>query len=318
MPEDTKAIVHGVFDIDEFLAQSSIARAEAIRQYRHLLESWDGDFLFYYFGSTDQVSHVLWGWTRDPEHPGYVPELHDRYHDVIPRIYEQLDALVGETLDRIDEDTVLVVMSDHGFTSWRRSFDLNAWLVERGYMRLDKDARRPVQEFFRGVAWHRTRAYALGIAGIYLNLQGREPEGIVPPAERDGLMRRIERDLLATIDPRTGEPAVTRVYLRERDFHDRGHLQVGPDIVVGFAKHVRGSGKSALGGIGTEFITDNVDDWSGDHIMDHRTVPGVLLSSRPLRRPATSLQNLAAALLAEFGIDGFPDGSAPVTVGDEQ
>jgi len=110
---------------------------------------------------------------------------------------------------------------------------------------------------------------------------------------------------------------VTKVYIRERDFHDRGNIEIGPDIIVGFAKGIRGSGNNALGGIAETFLTDNTDDWSGDHIMDHRSVPGVLLASRPMVREATSLQNLAAALLAEFGISGFPDGSEPVTVIDD-
>lgn len=316
MPEDTKAISHGVLDIDQFLSQARITGQEFIRQYHGVLERWDDDFLFYYFGNADQISHVMWGITLDTEHPAYVPELHDRYRDVIPDIYQQLDAIIGHTLETIDDDTTLVVMSDHGFTSWRRSFDLNAWLVEKGYMRLRRGTRRPVKELYQGVEWNRTRAYGLGIGGLYLNLEGRERDGVVKPEERDALLARLERELLATIDPATGEPAVTKVYLREREFHDRGHIEIGPDIIVGYAKGIRGSGTAALGGIADSVLADNLDDWSGDHIMDHRTVPGILLSNRPLVRQATSLQNLAAAILAEFGIDGFPDGTNPTTVQD--
>ncbi len=317
MPEDTKAIQHGVFDLDDFLAQTTLAREETIAQYRYLLDTWEGGFLFSYFGSADQTSHVLWGITQDPDHPAYDPALHDQYREVIPNIYEEFDALVGETLDRIDDDTTLVVMSDHGFASWKRTFHLNTWLLEHGYLTLQRRGSLPVKEFFSGVDWARTQAYSVGISAVYLNLRGREPQGRVAPGDRLGLLEDIERKLLATIDPATGEPAVTKVYLRERDFHDRGNIEIGPDIVVGFAKGIRGSGNNALGGIAAEFMSDNTDDWSGDHIMDHRTVPGVLLASRPMARPATSLQNLAAALLAEFGIDGFPDGSEPVTVVDE-
>lgn len=317
MPEDTKAIQWGVFDIEDFLEQTRRARHETIAQYDWLLDNWKGGFLFYYFGSTDQVAHVLWGVTRDPGHPAHDPEIHGPYLDVIPQIYEEMDALVGRTLDRIDDDTTLVVMSDHGFTSWRRSFHLNAWLADHGYMTLQARARRPVKEFFTGVDWKATQAYSIGLAGLYINMRGREKEGIVAPGDRDELLARLEQDLLATVDPLTGEPAITKVYLRERDFHDRGNLEIGPDIVVGFARGTRGSGNSALGGIPEHFLSDNTDDWSGDHIMDHRTVPGVLMSSKPLPRQATSLQNLAAAILAELGIEGFPDGSAPVTVIDE-
>lgn len=317
MPEDTKAIQWGVFDIDDFLTQTSLTRHETIDQYKYLLDTWQGGFLFNYFGTTDQVAHVMWGVTRDAGHPAYDPAIHDPYLDVIPQIYEEMDEVIGYTLDRIDDDTTLIVMSDHGFSSWRRAFHLNTWLIDHGYMAMTERASLPVNEFFTGVDWSRTQAYNIGLAGLYLNLRGREKQGTVAPGDRDELLLQLERDLLATVDPLTGEPAVTKVYLRERDFQDRGNIEIGPDIVVGFAKGVRGSGKSALGGIPENFLTDNTDDWSGDHIMDHRTVPGTLLSNRPLAREATSLQNLAAAILAEFGIEGFPDGSEPVTVVDE-
>lgn len=314
MPEDTKALHHGVFDIRDFVQQTRLAREETIEQYRYLLDTWDGGFLFSYFGSADQVSHVLWGITRDSTHPAYEPAEHDQFRNVIPDIYEEFDALVGETLDRIDDDTLLVVMSDHGFASWKRTFHLNSWLVEHGYMSLQPRVSLPVKDFFTGVDWGRTQAYSVGISALYLNLRGREPQGQVAPVDRMALLEQLERELLATTDPATGEPAITKIYIRERDFHDRGNIEIGPDIVVGFAKGTRGSGNNALGGIAAAFLNYNTDDWSGDHIMDHRTVPGVLLASRPMVRKATSLQNLAAALLAEFGIDGFPDGSKPVDV----
>ena len=159
--------------------------------------------------------------------------------------------MVGRTLDYIDEtgdDITLVVMSDHGFTSWRRSFHLNTWLVDSGYMELERRTKLPVADFWTGVNWRRTQAYGLGISGLYLNLRGREPRGVVAPGDRQELIEQLERDLLAAIDPVTGQPAVTRVYVRERDFKDRGHLEIGPDIIVGFAKGTRGSGSSALGG----------------------------------------------------------------------
>ncbi len=79
-------------------------------------------------------------------------------------------------------------------------------------------------------------------------------------------------------------------------------------MIVGFARGVRISNESALGQITGEIIVDNTAKWSGDHLMDHEAVPGVLLSNRPLRREAPSLRALAAAVLAEFGIEGFPPG----------
>ena len=161
--------------------------------------------------------------------------------------------------------------------------------------------------YHMNVDWSKTRAYALGLNGLYINLKGREKHGIVDPSERDALMRELQQKLLAVIDPATGEPAITKVYVAEETYKDRGHLDIGPDLQVGYAKGVRGSFESAVGEYPPDVITDNMDEWSGDHCMDHEAVPGILLSSEPLLRPAPSLKDLGASMLAEFGIEeGFP------------
>ena len=165
--------------------------------------------------------------------------------------------------------------------------------------------------YFGNVNWSRTQAYALGLNGVYINLRGRDVNGTVPLSDRDALVAEISEGLMSFIDPGTGEPAVTKVYPRDEVFADDGYLDIGPDLIVGFAKGVRGSNESALGEFSTEIIFDNDHPWSGDHLMDHETVPGVLFSSRPLQRAVTSLQNLAAALLVEFGIDDFPPAPQP-------
>jgi predicted AlkP superfamily phosphohydrolase/phosphomutase len=196
-------------------------------------------------------------------------------------------------------------MSDHGFTSWRRSFSLNSWLEQNGYLTVLDRNRRDL-DFLQNVDWPRTQAYALGLSGLYVNLEGREAVGIVPPSDRGVLLREITRGLLREVDPATGEVAITRVYARDEAYTDTGHAEIGPDLVIGFAKGVRSSDESAAGQIPAEILTDNTGAWSGDHIMDHETVPGVLVSSRPLQVPAASLKELAAAVLAEFSIGGFP------------
>lgn len=314
MPEDTKALNGKIFDRDEFLAQATLSREEMIAQYHQVLADFRGGLLFYYMGSADQVSHMLWD-TLDPTHPAYDAAEDARYADVIPAIYAELDAMVGYTLEHMPPDTTLVVMSDHGFTSWKRAFHLNSWLRDNGYLAVKDPNLEKDPGFYANVDWTRTRAYGLGINGLYVNLQGREKNGIVPAAERDALMREIRDKLLAAVDPASGQPVATKVYLREQDFHDRGHLEVGPDVVVGYAKGVRCSGESSLGELTPEWIEDNLEDWPGDHLMDHDTVPGVLLTSRPLQKPAATLRDLAGAILAEFGIEGFP-ASAPA--GEQQ
>ena len=302
MPEDTKVVQEGVLTIDEFMAQAEIAGRELIEQYEYVLDQFEGGFLFYYTGNVDQISHVMWK-TRDPEHPAYDPEVDPKYADLIENLYIELDDLVGMTLERMGEDTTLIIMSDHGFSTWRRTFHLNAWLREKGYLVVKNPDMEDDPGLFINVDWTQTQAYGVGINGLYVNVRGRERNGIVPPERREAVMEAIAQDLLAEIDPKTESPVVTRVYKREEFYQDRGELEIGPDLSIGYAKGTRCSGHSALGAVGPDVLTDNTDDWSGDHEMDHTTVPGILLSSRALKKPAPRLQDLAAAILAEFGID---------------
>ena len=307
-PEDTDAISDGVFTYDEYLAQAAIATDEIRRQYERLLADFEDGLLFNYFGFLDQVSHIMWR-AMDPEHPAYDEGRDGPYAHVIEELYVEADEIVGETLARLDElggGGTLVVMSDHGFTSWRRSFSVNTWLEQKGYLAV-RDRNRRDLDFLQNVDWERTQAYALGLSGLYVNLEGREATGIVPPAERASLIEEISRGLLREVDPATSEQAITRVYPRDRTYTDVGHAEIGPDLVIGFAKGVRSSDASAAGAVPAEVLTDNTGAWSGDHIMDHGAVPGVLVTNRPLRLPAGSLQELAAAVLAELGVEGFPE-----------
>jgi predicted AlkP superfamily phosphohydrolase/phosphomutase len=305
MPEDTKTLSDGVFEPEEFLAQAEIAGRELAEQYRYALDRFRGGLLFYYFGNVDQVSHMMWR-SMDPEHPAYDPELDSKYSDVIPSLYEEMDRIVGYTLDRMGPETTLVVMSDHGFTSLRRVFNLNSWLRDHGYLAVKDPNLQRDPGLFANVDWSRTKAYGVGFTGLYVNLQGREEGGIVPPEESEALLERIADELLATVDPATGGPAVTKVYFREEAYDDRGYLEIGPDVQVGYAKHYGGSNESVLGELTPEVLSDNTDPWSGNHIMDHEVVPGILLTNRSLPKPAGSLEELAAAILAELGVEGFP------------
>jgi predicted AlkP superfamily phosphohydrolase/phosphomutase len=303
MPEDTKAFKEGVFTPQEFERQARLAGEEVERQYAYVLDRFEDGLLFYYFGNGDQIAHMMWR-AMDPGHPAY-KAADQPFEAVVRKVYEQFDAIVGHTLPRVEAGATLFVMSDHGFTSWRRAFHLNTWLKEQGYLTLADPTLQHDPGLYMNVDWSRTRAYGLGLNGLYVNVAGREKDGIVPPEEREALAREIAAKLLAAVDPKTGERAVTAV-LRREEYRDRGHLEVGPDLVVGYAKGMRGSNESALGTIGPEVVTDNTEEWSGDHCMDPETVPGVLFSSRPLKRPAAKLEELAAAILAEFGVDGFP------------
>jgi predicted AlkP superfamily phosphohydrolase/phosphomutase len=310
MPEDTNALNEGVFNNADFMTQVAMVHTEIRNQFDYVLNEFRGGFLFYYFGNLDQVSHMMWR-AMDPEHPAHDPIADAPYANAVIDRYVDADDFIGETLGKLPENTTLVVMSDHGFTSWRRAMNLNTWLLENGYITLMNPRRVTGIPYFGNVDWESTEAYAVGLNGVYINLRGREANGSVMPLDQDTLSAEIAEKLLSFIDPITGEQAVTKVYHRDEVFAAGGYLDIGPDLIVGFAKGVRGSNESALGEFTTEIIFDNDHPWSGDHLMDHETVPGVLFSSRPLQRVVTSLQNLAGVLLAEFGIEDFPPTPQP-------
>ena len=130
---------------------------------------------------------------------------------------------------------------------------------------------------------------------------------MVNPSDRGNVAAELARRLAAAVDPKTGSRPINRVFRREDVYHVTGHEDIAPDLIVGYAKGTRGSDDSALGMVPRDVLIDNTDAWSGDHCMDPEVVPGILLVSRPLRREAPSLETLASALLAEFGIERFPD-----------
>ncbi len=309
MPEDTKALKEGVFSPQEFLVQARFVVDDLIQQYEYVLDQYKGGLLFYYFGNTDQVGHMMWR-TLDPGHPAYDPAVDGPLATVMPDLYEKFDRIVGYTLDHMPKDALLVVMSDHGFASWRRAFHLNSWLRDNGYLVPLDPSRKEGGEYFSNVDWGKTRAYALGLNGLYVNLKGREKNGIVEPGEKKALLDEIGAKLLEVRDPWDGQVAITKVYQSEEYYRDRGYLDIGPDMQIGYRKTVRGSNESALGALTAEWFSDNTNAWNGDHCMDHEAVPGVLFTSRPLKKTATCLKDLAAAILAEYGIENFPASAA--------
>ncbi len=303
MPEDTRGMNAGVLTADELLAQARITAAENFRQYDYVRTRVADGLLFYYFGHVDQVSHMMWR-AMDPQHPAYT-EADAKYRQVVEDLYVEMDGVVGRTVASLGPDDLLIVMSDHGFAPWRRAMNVNSWLRDQGYLAVTTPAAG-LSPGLAGVDWSRTRAYAVGLNGLYVNTQGRERQGLVPAAEREAVAREIAARLRATLDPATGQPAVTRAFVREDAYPGRAHLDLSPDVVLGYARGTRVASDSALGVVAADVFSDNREAWSGDHSMDPDHVPGVLFTSRPLKVPAPGLQQLAGSILAEFGVAEFP------------
>jgi len=305
LADDTKALNAHVLTRDEFLRQAADVHAEVTRQYEQMLHDFSDGLLFYYFGHLDQVSHMLWR-ARDPGHPAYDATLDAPYARVIDDIYVAFDRIVGETMRRAGPDTTIVVVSDHGFSTWRRSFNLNSWLRDQGYLTVLDPSRADDGGVFGNVDWSRTRAYGLGLNGLYVKVRGRERSGIVAEADRQALVEEIRAKLLATIDPVTGSPAVTKAMLREQVGSTVAHFDRAPDLFVGYAQGTRVSNESAVGGVPGVVFANNTQEWSGDHCMDPDAVPGILLTSWRLREPVPSIDRAARAILAEMGVHDFP------------
>lgn len=303
MPEDTRARNVEALTAGELLAQARLTADENRRQFHYVLDRFSDGLLFYYFGHVDQVSHVTWR-SMDPGHPAYT-EADGVHRTAIPDLYVEMDAVVGEAMASLGPNDLLVVMSDHGFAPWRRAVNVNAWLRDHGYLTVSS-TQAGLAPGLAGVDWTKTRAYGVGLNGVYLNLRGREAKGIVPADGAAALAAEIARAMQATLDPATGAPAITKAFVTADAFAHRGYPALAPDIIVGYARGTRVSSDSALGVVAAEVFSDNREPWSGDHSMDPAHVPGVLFSSRPLKVPAGSLQTLAASILAEFGVSGFP------------
>ena len=149
--------------------------------------------------------------------------------------------------------------------------------------------------------WSRTSAYALGLGGIYLNLEGREAQGTVKPEAAEELKAAIAGRLAGLVDPARGTVAVRGVRPRQ-SVYSGPFVEEAPDLLVDFARGYRASWGTSLGGVPEGHFEDNTKKWSGDHIIDPELVPGVLFMNRPYRQLGAGLADLAPTILDALGV----------------
>ena len=304
LPEDTKAFQEGIFSGREFWEQSQFVYRERRRALDYMLESFQEGLLFFYFSSVDQDSHMLYHY-MDDTHPQFVDDAF--LVNGIRTLYEEMDEALGRVLEFVDDDTTLVVMSDHGFSPFYWGINLNSWLLEKGYVTLKDPTRQGLLPLFLNVDWSRTTAYAAGLQGLYVNLRGREANGIVEPGtEYEQLLDQLEADLLTMGDDRTGRAPVRLVYRTHEEWQGP-HLDLAPDIVVGYDWGYRSSWDNPLGQFPRGVFVDNDETWSGDHSIDYRLVPGVLLTNRQIALDEPALYDLTVAILDEFAVSPLPE-----------
>ena len=304
MAEDTWALNERVIDEGAFLNQAWDIFEERRSMFLSALGTARRGVVACVFDTSDRLQHMF---HRQMSEPG------DPHFAVIEEMYGRMDALLGETLPFVDERTALIVLSDHGFRSFRRSVHLNSWLHRNGYLvlseQLPKDGEVP-RPFFPNVDWTRTRAYALGLSGLYLNVRGREAGGIVPESEAAALLQEISAGLLALRDD-DGRAPVSHVYATA-EIYSGPYAQSAPDLIMGYADGYRVSWESAVGKVTDSILEDNPKAWSGDHCVDPLLVPGVLFSNLPFAAANPGIEDMAPTVLDLFGVDrpGWMDGCA--------
>jgi predicted AlkP superfamily phosphohydrolase/phosphomutase len=273
LAEDTRAFNDGAIGRDDFLEQARLIRQEREAMFFSALERTRRGLVACVFDTTDSVQHMFHG-----------------QPDVIDPLYCDMDRIVGKMLAHADADTAVFVLSDHGFCAFRRSVNLNSWLLREGYLALNtglaSSGDRP-----EGIDWTKTRAYAFGLAGIYLNLRGREAKGIVNGEERAALIDELVGKLTGLRDEETEEIAIQAAY-----------RAASPDLIVGYAAGYRASWDAARGRVASAVFEDNRKAWSGDHCVDPPLVPGILFSNLAMTADDPGIEDMAPTALSLFGV----------------
>jgi len=288
MAEDTWALNEGAIDDEAFLQQAELIKCERERMFLSALEHTRRGVVACVFDTTDRVQHMFYR------------HLDAGDGRVIEALYRDMDRLVGETWKYVDDNTALFVLSDHGFCSFKRGVNLNAWLQQNGYLALLNGAHES-GEYFEGVDWSRTRAYTFGLGGLYVNLKGREASGIVDTRDADALRGELIAKLTRLRDDETGQIGVRNVYASGK-LYQGPYLKAAPDLIVGYAAGYRTSWEAAVGKVTAHVFSDNKKAWSGDHCVDPLLVPGVLFSNRKVQAEDPGIEDMAATALDLFGI----------------
>jgi predicted AlkP superfamily phosphohydrolase/phosphomutase len=312
--DDTWALNEEILSEDAFIKLCYDNHKESEDMLFNAMDKTKKGVVACWFQITDSIQHMFFRYL-DKNHPALKTGQTKKSVQVIEKLYTDMDDLVGRVMKQMNENSLLVVMSDHGFKNFSRGFNLNSWLYLNGYLHL-KDGKKESDEWFKDVDWSRTKAYGLGLGGIYINLKRREAQGLVSPGEE---LKTLKQELSARLsglrDDKTGKVAINKLF-------DRDEIPPGPykdncpDFIVGYNIDYRVSWDSVTGKVNTTVFEDNTKAWSGDHCIDPRIVPGVLFSSKKINTKTPSIVDIAPTALDLFGIDipGHMDGRAIIDI----
>ena len=297
--EDTWALNEHVLDEDAFLDQVYRIHEEREKQFFHVLQKTKKGLCVCVFDATDRVQHMFFRYLVD-DHPANRGKDCAKYAGIIEDLYQRADDLLGRVMEHIDNDDVIFVMSDHGFKAFVRGINLNSWLHQNGYLVLnDGDFSK---DYFQNVNWEKTKAYAVGLAGIYLNVKGREKMGIVHPGkEAQALKAEIIGKLSGLKDPDSNTTAINSVF-DSNSIYSGPYANEAPDMIVGYNDGYRVSWDAAVGKTTKDVFEDNTKNWSGDHGLDPRLVHGVLFCNQAIEQENPNIADIGPTALTLFGV----------------
>jgi predicted AlkP superfamily phosphohydrolase/phosphomutase len=317
---DTWSLPTKLVDDDFFLEDMNFTVDGEEKLMTSLLQDQGVDLFVQVFEFTDRIGHMFWRY-MDERHPLYSPERAARYQEEMLKAYQRMDAIVGEARRLAGPDALFLVCSDHGFSSWRRGVNYNTWLVKNGFMTIVGDAGETktledlfeTHELFEQVDWSRTKAYAMGLGGIYINLAGRETQGSVAPGEEyEAVRSQIIAGMQDLVDPATGDHPIMKVYRREEIYKGFDPV-IMPDLRVANNLGYRIGWQTALGEVPREIFEDEMKAWSGDHCsLDPSVVKGILFTNRKISKPDPHIMDIFPTILKAYGepisdvVDGRP------------
>ncbi|MFI5322925.1 MAG: alkaline phosphatase family protein [Thermodesulfobacteriota bacterium] len=301
LAEDTWALNEGVIDEEAFLAQAYLLYEEREKMFFNALDKTPKGLCTCVFDTTDRVQHMFFR-CLDQNHPANRGKETEKYKNVIEDLYAKMDGLIGRALEYTDDKTVLIVISDHGFTQFKRGVNLNSWLFKNGYMTL-RDGHETSGDWFENVDWEKTRAFSLGLAGIFINRKGREMRGCVEEGDKVvRLKAELIRKLAGLRDEQAGEVAIREVIDTE-SASSGPYIHDAPDLLVGYNAGYRSSWTCALGRVTEDVFEDNTKHWSGDHCVDPKIVPGIIFTNRKIVKENPNLNDIAPTVLKLFGVE---------------
>lgn len=296
--EDTWGRNEKALDDETFLKQAYDNHKERETMFFNSLNNTPNGLLACVFDTSDRIQHMFWRYL-EKDHPSPC-EDREKFGSTIREMYEKMDELICNTQKKLNKGDVFIVMSDHGFTSYRRGFNLNTWLVQNGYMVL-KDPSKETDEYFQNVDWSKTKAFAVGMAGIFINRKGREYNGIVEESELQALKDEISKKLILLLDPKTGKRAIRRIF-DAREVYKGLYVDDAPDLIIGAEDTYRVSWGCVQGALEKEIFSDNTKSWSADHDVDPEIVEGVLFSNIKITKDKVNIIDLAPSILKLFDV----------------